>query len=198
MVDAEVIIVATSAPHYVITADRLKLISKIREMDLTIIDIGNPRQVEEVEVPRIKIWNIDYLRNLTEENLKKRLNEIEKAEKIIEDEFRRLTLMIKKQNVEPLIKALNMKLESIRLQEFERACSYLEQIDSNDEIKQILDKLSKVIIRKSVHQAIQTIRNAAANDNDEIVAAAMLIFDIKSDNETELNIELKGGRLSGV
>ncbi len=183
MVEADITIVTTSAPHYIIRGDRLKRVSSMRKKDLTIIDIGNPRQVEDLKVSKICSYNIDNLRIIAEENLKKRLNEVEKAEKIVEEEFERLRKMVKKLSVEPLIKALNKKFENVRIQEIERACSFLEHINSTNEIKPVLEDLSRAIIRKSVHQVIQTIRKAAENDQNEIVEAAKLIFNIATESE---------------
>lgn len=183
MAEADITIVTTSAPHYIIGGDRLKRVSSKREKDLTIIDIGNPRQVEEVSVPKIRLYNMDSLRIIAEENLKKRLNEVEKAEKIVEEEFERLRKTVKKLRVEPLIKALNKKFENIRTQELERAYSFLEHVNSTNEVKPVLEGLSRAIIRKSVHQLIQTLRKAAENDQNEIVEAAKLIFNITTENE---------------
>ncbi len=183
MAEVDITIVITSAPHYIIRGDRLKRVSSMREKELTIIDIGNPRQVEDLKLPKICLYNIDNLRIIAEENLKKRLNKVEKAEKIVEEEFERLRKTVKKLRVEPLIKALNKKLENIRTQELERACYFIESINSTHEVKSVLEGLSRAIIRKSIHQVIQTIRKAAENDQNGIVQAAKFIFGITTEDE---------------
>ena len=61
---ADVVISATSAPHYILLKEDIEKAMAGREDKLLIIDIANPRDVDEAasEVPNVELHNIDSLR----------------------------------------------------------------------------------------------------------------------------------------
>ena len=76
IVDADVVICSTSAPHYLLTKNLVSKFMKQRQNknDLIIIDISNPRNVEKAtqEVERVKLYDIDDLQLIAEKNRQKR------------------------------------------------------------------------------------------------------------------------------
>ncbi|RJS74702.1 glutamyl-tRNA reductase, partial [Methanophagales archaeon] len=76
----DVAISTTSAPHYVLDYDLMKRVMAHRrnDNDLLIIDIANPKDVEERvgEIEGVELYNLDSLYEISEENLKKRLSEV--------------------------------------------------------------------------------------------------------------------------
>ncbi|MEM2108396.1 MAG: glutamyl-tRNA reductase, partial [Candidatus Bathyarchaeia archaeon] len=91
LLDADVVICSTSAPHYLLTKSTVsKLMSQRQNMnDLVIIDISNPRNVEEAvrDVPGVKLYGIDDLQLIAEKNKQKRQKSIGQASEIIEKEL---------------------------------------------------------------------------------------------------------------
>src|SRR3989304_5657979 len=92
---SDVVISATSAPHFVLTNEIISRVIEQRKEELMLIDIGNPRNIESIvgEIPNVRLFNIDNLKNISEMNLAKRREEAKKAELLIEDEL----LLLKKQ-----------------------------------------------------------------------------------------------------
>ena len=91
LVDADVVICSTSAPHYLLTKD---VISKLKtnrtnKNNLVIVDISNPRNVEKTvnEIVGVKLYNIDDLQLITDKNKLERQNCADKAQLIIEEEL---------------------------------------------------------------------------------------------------------------
>jgi len=70
--EADVLICATAAPHMIITKKMVEACTHGRP--LIIIDITNPRNVEEAvsRVPGVALHNIDSLRRINEANLERR------------------------------------------------------------------------------------------------------------------------------
>ncbi|MEA1997804.1 MAG: glutamyl-tRNA reductase, partial [Euryarchaeota archaeon] len=86
----DVAISTTSAPHYVLDYNLMKRVMEHRINDnvLLIIDIANPKDVETRvgDIGGVELYNLDSLYEISEENLKKRLSEVDKVEGIIDEE----------------------------------------------------------------------------------------------------------------
>ena len=91
LVDADVVICSTAAPHYLLTKEILSRLMNQRtnKNDLIIIDISNPRNVEKAvqEVKGTKLYNIDDLQLIADKNKQQREKSIEKAVKILDEEI---------------------------------------------------------------------------------------------------------------
>ena len=85
LVDADVVICSTSAPHYLLTKEMVSRLMKQRtnKNDLLIIDISNPRNVEKTvqEVAGTKLYNIDDLQLIAEKNKQERKKALKKQSK---------------------------------------------------------------------------------------------------------------------
>ena len=72
MVDADVVICSTAAPHYLLTKEIISRLMKQRQNQnpMIIIDISNPRNVEKTvaEVEGAKLYNIDDLQLIADKN----------------------------------------------------------------------------------------------------------------------------------
>ena len=85
--DADIIISSTSAPHYVITAEKfLSFLGKRKARSLFLIDLAVPRDIDPAIAQQddVYLYNIDDLRSIADANLAERQAAIEQAEKIIE------------------------------------------------------------------------------------------------------------------
>jgi len=79
---ADLVISATAAPHYILPYDKVRRAMQQRHgQSLVIIDIANPRDVEEsvATLDNVDLHNIDDLRKITEQNLKKRRSDRKSA-----------------------------------------------------------------------------------------------------------------------
>ena len=84
---ADLVISATSAPHAIITKERLLGIERDHS-SLMMVDIANPRDIsEDVCEIGVKLFNIDDLREIADENTNLRIKEFGQAESIIDEEF---------------------------------------------------------------------------------------------------------------
>ena len=110
LVDADVVICSTSAPHYLLTKDQVsKLMSqRTNKNDVVIIDISNPRNVEKTvqEVPATKLYNIDDLQLIADKNKLERQKSIDKAVKILDEELVILDQDMKSLSVRLIISSL--------------------------------------------------------------------------------------------
>lgn len=85
--EADCVISATSSPHYTITLNRLKE-SLIHKKDRLFIDLAVPADIEEniTQLEGVKRIGIDYFEKLAQENNALKLDSVDAAEQIIEEE----------------------------------------------------------------------------------------------------------------
>ena len=175
MSDADVIISATGAPHPILTCEKIKNAVSLEKLEkLVIVDIANPRDVEEdVKKLGVKLFNIDDLRGIDDKNRKLRESETKDAEKIIEDELLLLKKSLKRLEVESLISDIRRNAEKIRSHETEKAFRMLGDIDGKEKI---VEDLTQVVVDKIFCDIIRNIKNAAENDDKELIESAKNIF----------------------
>ena len=85
--DVDIVFTATSSPQPLLTA---KSILQERTKPLLLIDLSVPRNIEpELEkIEKVKLFNIDSLKKIINDNNLKRTNEIPKAQAIIDEHLR--------------------------------------------------------------------------------------------------------------
>ena len=173
---ADLVISATSAPHAIITKERLLGIERQYD-DLMMVDIANPRDIsEDVNELGVKLFNIDDLREIADENTKLRIKEFGEAESIIAEEFILLKDSFKIMEVEDTLASLRSSMEEIRQRETKKAMAKLSDVDGS---AKILNNLTNSIVNKIFFDISNNVKEAAKKENQEIIDAADYIFDFK-------------------
>jgi len=176
---SDVVISATSAPHAVLTAEMLQQITEGRDNDLLLIDIATPRDIEESvsDLPNVLLYNIDGLKKISDRNLQKRMHEVARVEKIIEEEYELLKLQYKQQRADKIIASLYNQIEGLRIRERERAVNRLSAKHTlGDFERSVLDDLTHAITNKVLAEPTKTLRNAAAEDDIDFLDATAALF----------------------
>lgn len=155
----DVAISTTSAPHYILDCNLMKRVMKHRrnDNDLLIIDIANPKDVEERvgEIEGIELYNLDSLYEISEENLERRLSEVDKVEIIIEEEIELFKNILKRKEVERLIAMIYEHGSRVREEEKKRAISYMEK---GRDPKEVLEDFSHAVLSKTLHTPTRILR----------------------------------------
>ena len=171
---ADLVISATSAPHSIITKQRLENIG-LTNSDLMMVDIANPRDIsDDVKELDVKLFNIDDLREIADYNTKLRVKELDEAEIIINEEYHLLKDSFKIMEVEDLLSSLRMSMEEIRQRETKKASSKLSDVDGSSKI---LNNLTNSIVNKIFFDISQNLKNAACEDKKDVLNSAEYIFD---------------------
>ena len=94
----DIIIVATTADYFLIDLETIKLVMKEKKKGTLILDISEPRAVEEtiMELPRIKLLFRDQVAEIYEENARLRAGIVPAVEKIIDKELPVLSASMKR------------------------------------------------------------------------------------------------------
>ena len=156
----DVAISTTSAPHLILDYDLMNEVmgNRRNDADLLIVDIANPRDVEEKvgEIEGVKLYNLDNLHKIREENLKNRLSEMDKVERIIEGEMDVFMNILNRQRVDRLISMIYKYGNHVRDEEKKRA---LRDIEKGRDPKEVLEYFSRVVLSKTLHTPTRILRN---------------------------------------
>ncbi len=170
---ADLVISATSAPHAIITKERLLGIDRDYE-SLMMVDIANPRDIsDDVCELGVKSFNIDDLREIADENTRLRIKEFGEAENIIDEEFNLLKESFKIMEVEEILGNLRAAMEEIRQRESKKAMSKLSNVDGS---AKIIDNLTNSIVNKIFFDISKNVKTAAKEENVNVIQAAEYIF----------------------
>lgn len=187
IVDADMVMCSTSAPHYLLTKDLvLKLIGKRQNPnDLLIIDVSNPRNVEaEISsVPHVKLYNIDDLHLIAEKNRKNRQKSIEKASKIISEELAIMEHTLKAESVRDIISELLSKTEEVRQRELTKALKKMGAISPHE--KKVICDLTSILLKQTFVPLVENLRAAAMDDDEETIELAVKLLNEKKYNKDE-------------
>jgi glutamyl-tRNA reductase len=179
LVDADVVICSTAAPHYLLTKDIVSrlMTQRVNKKDLVIIDISNPRNVEKTvqEIAGTKLYNIDDLHLIAEKNKQKRQKNIDKAIKILDEELVILYQDMKSLSVRLIVSSLLSHAEEIRQKELATALSMLGNVDEKE--RKILDDLTSILLKQTFVPIVENLRLAAKNGDKQLIDVAVKLFE---------------------
>jgi len=176
---ADVVISATSAPHYILLKGDIEKAMTGRSNKLLIIDIANPRDVDQAaaEVPGVELHNIDSLKNISRENMMQRMAETVRVEEIIAEELQLLQAKYKRKEAEELLARLYFQAEQIKDQEVRKAMNKLSARHTLGEIEQqVLCDMSRSIVNKILSQPTKSLKSAAERGDVQILNSLCELF----------------------
>ena len=181
----DVLFVATTAPYFLVTQERIIKAMKERKNGMMILDLSNPRTVDEkvATVGRVKLMNLDQIAEMVEKNMKTRLNKVKSVENIISEELSVLEASMKRLDAEPLVKDVFKNIDSLREKELQKA---LQMLNEKDEKKiKIIEELTKAVVESIVSTPMNNIRKASEQGNPDIIEMASKLFDYKKQKELD-------------
>jgi glutamyl-tRNA reductase len=177
--DTDLLITATGSSKPIILPEMVAPILKERKErnKLVIIDVANPRDVHPRvgKLEGVSLLNIDSLRSIADKNLKKRSKEVYAVEEIIEEEINLLEKKLYHADVDKIINAVFKHAEHVRDRELEKAINMLGNGIGEKE-KEIINSLTKVIVKKTMSPIAKQIRRVAELDDKDALRAAEIYF----------------------
>ena len=193
LVDADIVISSTDAPHYLIQRKPLSEVMKKRKhRHMFLIDIAVPRDIDP-EVSNLEnafLYNIDDLDAVIASNLKDRKREAEIAARIVEEETLGYYSQLQLLKVTPTIKALNQQFQGVVERELQTC---LKKAELSPEQQALVQSMTQAIVKKLLHQPTKNLRQRT-NDIDgehvQYIQALQELFALKneenrSDSEDE-------------
>jgi len=178
----DIVFVATSAPYFLVTHERIKEALDQKNKGMMILDLSNPRTVDEkvAELSGIKLMNIDQIAEMVDKNMRSRIGQKNSAEEIIKEELPVLEASMKRLEAEPVVKDVFKNIDLLRIKELQKALSMLGELD--DDKKKIIDDLSKAIVESIVTTPMNNLRKHTEQGSTELLSAVEKLFEYKKDN----------------
>ena len=175
----EVIFVATTAPYFLVSFDRMKDGMKNKKSGTMILDLSNPRTVDEkvATIPGIKLMNIDQIAEMIDKNMKNRRGKVSAVENIISEEVPIIEATMKRLDAEPFVKDVFTNADSLRIKELQKA---LQMLGESDEKRiKIIEDLTKAVVESIVSIPMNNLRKASEQGNPELLEIASKLFNYR-------------------
>jgi glutamyl-tRNA reductase len=156
-------------------------------------DLAIPSDICEVETGNINIYRVDDLKDVADENLKKREEEIKKADKIVEKLVDEYLEFLKASEITPIIKELRKQAETISrdLVAYSLKKGYIKSEDEEE-----VTKVLHIAFKRFLHNPTITLKENANEPQIDILLSSIKklfkldenLFDI---NRCEYHSEIK-------
>lgn len=180
LIEADVVISSTSAPHYVVDYEQVKRIRRPRRgRSLFFVDLAVPRDIDPrcETLDNVFVYNVDDFSRVVAESQGARLKEAERAEHIVAEAVKGYDRWAETAQVTPVIVELRATFGALLGQELERSLKgKLRHLSEED--RRALERMQEATLNKLLHVPTQRLREAAAA-GDGGARAEELAADIK-------------------
>lgn len=174
---ADVVITATSCPHFVLKAENMPQ----RTKPLYMLDMAIPRNIDTAigDMENYHLYNIDVLKEMSARNEESRRALTEKAETIIERATEEFLVWLKRTAQDPIIESLNRSVDDI----LEDHLQYLfKKITVNNRERTIITRTMEAALKKAVRNPIIALKSI--EDEEKRAHYADVLGELFQLNET--------------
>lgn len=181
----DVIFVATAAPYYMVTRDRIAAALERRRSGegaagggIMILDLSNPRTVDErvATLGGVKLMNLDQIAEMVDRNMRSRAAKAGAAEGIIaSEEMPAIESAMNRLDAEPIVEAAFKRADEVRERELRKA---LQMLGEGDEGRiRIIDGLTRAVVEGVMAGPMNNLRRASGEgDPGGVIEAASVLF----------------------
>ncbi|MDE3132581.1 MAG: glutamyl-tRNA reductase [Acidobacteriota bacterium] len=176
LIDAEMVVAATSSPHLLIEAEELAEVQAQRGgRPLLIIDLAVPRDVDAAcaQVRGVSLFDVDDLEGVVARNRRVRQSEARRAEGIVEEEIQSFATWLGSLEVRPTLAALRSHATEIVGQVLSENDGKWES--ASDQDLERVQAIARAVVNRLLHQP--TLRIKELRD-DRVHARMALIQDL--------------------
>jgi glutamyl-tRNA reductase len=180
MASADIVLVSTGAAHYLVSEDDVQHSVKQRmNRPMFLIDISVPRNIDPAvrHVDNAFLFDIDDLKTRVERNRGERLNEAEKAERMVVDEVGTVRQWLQSLEVTPTIVALRARIDEIKRVELDKTLGRLGNLSAPE--RELVEAMASSIVNKLIHNTMVTLKaEVNSSDGAAFVEAARRFFSL--------------------
>ncbi|TLY19595.1 MAG: glutamyl-tRNA reductase, partial [Nitrospirae bacterium] len=180
MASADIVLVSTGAAHYLVSEDDVQHSVKQRmNRPMFLIDISVPRNIDPAvrHVDNAFLFDIDDLKMRVEQNRGARLNEAEKAERMVVDEVGIVRQWLQSLEVTPTIVALRARIDDIKQAELDKALGRLGSLTAQE--RELVEAMASSIVNKLIHNTMVTLKaEVNSSEGAAFVEAARRFFNL--------------------
>jgi len=189
MATADIVLVSTGAAHYLVSEDDVQHSVKQRmNRPMFLIDISVPRNIDPAvrHVDNAFLFDIDDLKTRVERNRGDRLNEAEKAERMVVDEVGVVRQWLQSLEVTPTIVALRARIDEIKKTEIDKTLGRLAHLSSTE--RELVEAMASSIVNKLIHNTMVTLKaEVNSSEGAAFVEAARRFFGLGDATGSNVN-----------
>jgi len=162
LVEADVVISSTNAPHAIITRAMLERAMKSRHgRPLFVIDLAVPRDVEPAagELSDLYLYDIDALELIVQEHIHLRRDEIARCDAIVFEELTKFLRWQESTEADELITELNRRWDMVKQEELRRTFNKLQDLPERE--RALVEELATRIVNRLKHPSIRALKDTA-------------------------------------
>jgi glutamyl-tRNA reductase len=171
LVEADIVIASTHAPHVLLTAAQVEAAMRSRRhRPLFLIDIAVPRDIDARahQLDDVFLFDIDDLTNVVQQNLAQRKGEIAAAEHIIESEVTSWQTLRRGAAAQTVASALAHHGQSISETEARNALNKLAHLGPDEQ--EVIRRMAAAISTKVLHAPLRHLRTSEASTSGDVDA----------------------------
>jgi glutamyl-tRNA reductase len=180
MASADIVLVSTGAAHYLVSEDDVQRSIKQRmNRPMFLIDISVPRNIDPAvrHVDNAFLFDIDDLKARVEQNRGGRLQEAEKAERMVVDEVGIVRQWLQSLEVTPTIMALRSRADDIKRAELDKTLGRLANLSVPE--RELVEAMASSIVNKLIHNTMVTLKaEVNSSEGAAFVEAARRFFNL--------------------
>lgn len=195
MASADIVLVSTGAAHYLVGEDDVqRSIRQRMNRPMFLIDISVPRNIDPAvrHVDNAFLFDIDDLKTRVEHNRGERLNEAEKAERMVLDEVGIVRQWLQSLEVTPTIVALRSRVDDIKRAELDKTLARLANLSAQE--REMVEALASSIVNKLIHNTMVTLKaEVNSSEGAAFVEAARRFFNLSDPALPDINERAPSG-----
>jgi glutamyl-tRNA reductase len=177
---ADIVLVSTGAAPYLIGAEDVqRAVEERMNRPMFLIDISVPRNIDPAvrHVDNAFLFDIDDLKHRVEQNRAERMQEAQKAERMVQEEVTILLDWMKSLEVTPTIVALRTRVDDLKRAEVDKVLARLPHLSSQD--REAVEGLASSIVNKLIHRTMVTLKTEVhSSSGPAFVEAARRFFSL--------------------
>ncbi len=180
LVQADVVIVSTGAPSYVVGPALVQPAMKLRKnRSLCFIDLAVPRNVDPAlsDLSDVYAYDMDDLQRAVHQTKSARAEEAIRAEAIVEAEVMAFTAERETRAALPVLSQLRRQAEEIARVEVERTLAAIgDKLDERG--RRSVEAMARAIVNKVLHVPTARLKQAASSGDSLLPGAAAELFGV--------------------
>jgi glutamyl-tRNA reductase len=180
LTEADVVIVSTGAPNFVLTREMLAKAMKVRRhRSICLIDLAVPRNVDPscADLSDVYAYDVDDMEKVVESTHEARRGEAVRAEAIVEAEVMAFARERETRAALPVLVQLRRRAQEIARAEAERTLSrFGDQLDARGRAS--VEAMAQAIVNKLLHPPTARLKESAASGDGALAGAVAELFGI--------------------
>jgi glutamyl-tRNA reductase len=182
--EADILITSTASPEPIITLAQMQAAIRARKRKpIFAVDIAVPRDIEKevADLDDVYLYTVDDLDKVILEGQGNREAAAVDAHRILDDEIARYTSMERAKEANPIITALRNQGQAIR---DDVAAQARRRLAKGMPSEDLIEYVTAAMMKKMLHNPSVRLREAGEASNEEIIAAARVLFGLDEDDQS--------------